>query len=435
MLSSLRQRLQQEGFLKHVATLMTGTTVAQAIMLLAAPVLTRLYSPEQFGLFGLYTTAVGFLAIVVTGKYDLAILLPAEDRDAARLVWLSLGITFSLCLLMALGLIVLQQPLQQLIGGNHSDWLWLLPLATAAQGIYLTLNAWNNRLKRYRQIAINRAAQSLSIVGSQLGLGWLMADKGSQGLILGSFFGYLLAALWWSITTWRSDSALLRRPGLAGIRAQAHQHADLPRYAIATDLLSYVFFQMPIAVLTSFFGVQAVGYYSLTQRVLGVPMVFIASSVGDVFRQRASADYAQRGECLDIFRSTFRNLSLLVIAPAILLAIIAPDLFAWIFGEPWRDAGYYARILLPMFVCKFVTNPLSYVFLITGRQKLDLILHLLMLGVLAAGMSWVLHAWRTEYGVLAVFSAAYSVMYVVYLILSWRFAHGRASAPLCEARS
>lgn len=421
----LLDRLPRGGFLSHVLTMMTGTTVAQALLLAAAPVLTRIYTPADFGLFAVYTTLTGLLAIIVTGKYDLAILLPKEDGDAANLVALTLTITVVVSVLIAIGLAASGTLILAAFKIEDGGWLWLAPITVAANGIYLTLSAWNNRLKRYRQIAINRAVQAALIIAGQFAFGLFW--HGPHGLILGSVIGYSAATLWWIGATWMQDHGRFGSITRQRLVERAKTHANLPRYSIGVDLLSYVIFQAPVFMLSHFGGPAAVGLYGLTQRVLGAPMVFISNSVGDVFRQRASADYADTGRCDVIFGKTFKSLSLLVIVPSIILFIIAPQLFALVFGEPWREAGAYVRILLPIFLLKFVTNPLSYVFLIAGKLKLDLGLHFVMLSALAAGFYWVAKAHPTAYAVLGVHAVASVILYLCYLGFSWRFSKGAAA--------
>lgn len=408
--------------LANVLTLMTGTTVAQALILAAAPILARLYTPAEFGVFALYTTIVGFMAIVVAGKYDLAILLPEDNEAAANLVGLCLLITAVIGCLTGLLLALGGPMLLSFFNVPMGFWIWLVPLAVVSNGIYATLTAWNNRQRRYRQIAVNRAVQSGLIVASQL---TLSIRAGSDGLVIGSFVGYLLTALWWLISTWWHDAATLRRWSWAGLNRQARQHIGMPRYSIATDLLSYVIFQMPVFLLSRYFGAAAVGYYGLTQRVLGVPMVFISNSIGEVFRQQASQHYARTGQCTDMFRRTLKHLLWLSVVPSVVLLSWAPDLFSYAFGEPWREAGLYAQILLPMFFLKFITNPVSYIFMIAGRLRLDLLLHLAMLVILATALVVGMNVWHSAYATLGIFSVAYSFMYLAYLVLSHRFAQGQ----------
>jgi len=95
----IRKRLPEGSFLKNVATLMTGTVFAQALLVLLAPILTRLYDAESFGVFSLYTSIVGFLTVIACLRYERAIVLPEKDEDAANLLALSMLICFSMAVI------------------------------------------------------------------------------------------------------------------------------------------------------------------------------------------------------------------------------------------------------------------------------------------------------------------------------------------------
>src|SRR5690606_33346643 len=131
--------------------------------------------------------------------------------------------------------------------------------------------------------------------------------------------------------------------------------------------------QMPIMLLTAFFSSSIAGFYMLTQRVMGAPTTLIAGAIGDVFRQEASQAYIHTGNCRAIYISTVKKLLILSVVPSILFFFIAPDLFALVFGENWREAGVFAQILTPVFFLRFVTSPLSAMFMIAEKQKLDLL--------------------------------------------------------------
>jgi O-antigen/teichoic acid export membrane protein len=167
-----------------------------------------------------------------------------------------------------------------------------------------------------------------------------------------------------------------------------------------------------------------VGSYSFSQRILGLPSALIASSIVDVFREQAISDYNRTGSCRDVYVKTFKALGLLGIVPLVLVLAAAPQLFALVFGDRWRDAGVYAQLLSVMFYARFVVSPLSYVYYIAKRQREDLLLHVVMaLGTVASLCvgHFVFHSLKWMVGL---FAANYSLIYVVYLVRSYGFAKG-----------
>lgn len=412
------------SFTANVLILMTGTTIAQAIPIVISPILTRIYSPENFGIFALYFSIVSIISVLVTGKYELAIMLPEKDEDTVNIVAVSIFISFFVSLITLLAIWIFNEPITNYFGNSEiSTWLYFIPLIVLLTGIYNTLNYWSNRKKQYKRLAISRISQSGATSGINLGLGF--SGFGESGLILGGIGGQTVATgvLGWQV--WKEDKEKKDFITNENMTYQAKKYVDFPKYSIPSDLINVVSNQMPIFLLTNFFNVTVVGFYSLTQRVMASPIGLIASSILDVFKQRASSDYMKFGNCRDIYVKTFKSLFLLSIIPFIIFFLTAPDLFAFIFGIKWRIAGEYAKILAIMYLFKFISSPLSYIYYISGNQKEDFLLHI-YLGI-STFLSLILgyYIFENIKYVLILFSVNYSSIYLFYLYRSYIFSKGK----------
>jgi O-antigen/teichoic acid export membrane protein len=193
------------------------------------------------------------------------------------------------------------------------------------------------------------------------------------------------------------------------------------------NLINMVSNQAPVILMSNFFGSAVVGFLNLSQKVLGSPLAVFSKSVSDVFRERASRDYRAHGDCRSIYLKTMKSLALISFLPFLLLFIAAPDLFAFVFGASWRTAGEYARILALMFFFRFTVSPLSYVFYIAEKQAIDLAWQVVLLGVTVLAI--LAGVWRgsPRFSLLC-FSIGYSLMYLAYLVLSYRCAKGPRSS-------
>ena len=182
----MRRLLPQSAYARNVLTLMTGTSLAQAIPIAISPILTRLYSPEEFGCFALYMAVALIASVLVTGRYELAILLPRQDRDAlhiAALAIMALSIAISAVLLLVV--LFFAQPIAVLLGDAAlAPWLYWVPASTLLLGLYQSLNYWSNRKAQYKRLAISRTVQSGSAALAQLGIGY--AGSGAVGLVGGA---------------------------------------------------------------------------------------------------------------------------------------------------------------------------------------------------------------------------------------------------------
>ena len=180
-------------FARNVLTLVSGATIAQAIPVAIAPILTRLYRPEDFGIFALFASVSGILAVGAAGRYEAAILLPESQREARHVTLLALLVSLlsgALTLMLVIGF---NRPLATLLGDPAiAPWLYLVPLSVLLSGIYQALNYWFNRHKQYPALAASKVYQTGSASAGQLLLG--IAGSGSAGLILGWVLGQGAAA-------------------------------------------------------------------------------------------------------------------------------------------------------------------------------------------------------------------------------------------------
>jgi O-antigen/teichoic acid export membrane protein len=422
MIDRLKNSLSKGSFARNVLTLMTGTTIAQAIPIAISPILTRLYKPGDFGIFALYMSILSMTAVVATARYDLAVMLPEKDEDAFNIVALSTIISFFVSFLVLLGLWIFNAPIVRYLGNQAiSKWLYFIPFSLFLSGLYNTLTYWLNRKKQYKSLALNRVYQSSATAGINLGMG--LTVSGPSGLVAATIVGQSIAtgALGWQ--TWKDEKSKIRFITKGGMRTQAKRYQKFPVYSLPADFVNVASNQIPILLLNNFFGTTIVGFFSLTQRVLGTPIFLVAQSILGVFRERASSDYNRYGNCKRIYIKTFKTLFLISIVPFLFFFIMAPWLFTFAFGKEWRIAGDFAQILSPLFLFRFTSSPLSYVFYIAEKQKYDLYGQILLLvfSVSSIIIGGYLNSPKIS---IVCFSISYSFIYVLYLLMSYYFANG-----------
>jgi O-antigen/teichoic acid export membrane protein len=350
---------------RHVLTLMTGTTLAQLIALAVSPLLTRLYSPQQFGVFALYLSVVTLLSIAATGRYELAVVLPESDDDAWHVGLLAL----LLATLVSLACGLLVWPLAPQIAarvGHAGDTVWLLvlPLAVLLTAATNTFGCWVNRRQRYPQLATNRLAQSVTTAGASVALG--AAGQGAGGLVWGSVLGQVVSTLLFAIGL-RGEPARRQRLDRVRLRELAARYRNFPRINLPHAVLDAAQASALLALLGLAFGSVALGWYAFALRIVKTPLAMLGSSVGQVFQQRAAQAFNEGADLRPLLRKTTWRLAGLA-APVLLLMLFAPQLFAIVFGEDWREAGVYALILSPWMALNFITSPLSQLPLVVGQQ-------------------------------------------------------------------
>lgn len=418
----MRILLPQSAYARNVLTLMTGTSLAQAIPIAISPILTRLYTPEEFGRFALYMAVALIASVLVTGRYELAILLPRQDRDALHIAALAIALSIAISAVLLLVVLFFAQPIAVLLGDAAlAPWLYWVPASTLLLGLYQSLNYWSNRKAQYKRLAISRTVQSGSAALAQLGSGY--AGSGAVGLVGGQITGQVLATSVLARLIWREDHGLIRT--LLPLRsvALAKKYINFPKYLIVAHGFNTASGQMPVLLLSALFNTTAAGFFTLTQRVMAAPMALVAGALGDVFRQEASQAYMHQGQCKAIYQKTFKRLLLLSAVPFTIFFFVAPALFALMFGEQWRVAGEYAKILTPMAFFQFVTSPVSQVAVIAGKQKIDLIWQIVLFFLLSSAffVGKFIDDLRTT---LIIFSVVYSVMYIVSGFVNYKLSMG-----------
>lgn len=421
-----RSWLPQGDFARGALTLMTGTTIAQAIPIAISPILTRLYSPEDYGVFALLIAITAFLSAMATARYELAIMLPEDDAEADAILTLSVVIAFGFGVLLLIIAALFRNPLADFLGHPEiAPWFWLVPLSVFVSGVYTALTYWLNRHKDYRRISTNRVLQSG--LGGALQLAGGALRSGAAGLILGQFMAQAATAAQLAWRWRRRSKGAAASPLGKGLARQAHRYRNHPLHLLPAHLVGAAAQQVPIFAISALFGPAATGLFALGNRMVLMPTQIIASALGDVYRQQATVAYRERGEFLGLYLKTLGVAAVLALPPTIVLLLFAPDIFSLIFGEDWRVAGEYARILVISSFFQFVFTPVDKGALIVGATRYIAVWHVLRLALLlvVAAAAWVFHLDITW--ALALFAAVSAIVYGLDGWIEYRLSRPRQS--------
>lgn len=356
-------------FSKNVLTLMTGTAVAQAIPIAISPILTRVYSPEDFGVLGLFVAITTVFASVANGRYELAIMLPRKNSEAINLLALGFVICAIISVILFLVALALNEKIKELLGNESIGlWLYFVPFAVFLSGCFNVLNYYNVRIKNYKDIRDAAIAKSFVTASVQLVFGFL--KSGSAGLIGGQILSQLA-----------SNTRLIKNIGKGGFSkpfckikmiALAKRYRDFPKFTLWAGLANTLSQNINNVLISSYYGLSTLGYYSFTERMLGMPASLIGNAVGQVFFQEASKEYQQTGRAYNSFISATKKLVIISFPVYFFLYFFVEDIFYYVFGPEWRVAGTYAKIMIPFFMIKFVVSPLTVINQVNKKNKLGM---------------------------------------------------------------
>ena len=428
---SLIKQAAKSEFSRDVATLFSGTALAQIIPLIITPILTRIYTPSDYGVLAVFLAFTSLCAIVATLRYDVAILLPADDNNAMALTMLCGLCVLCVAIIIVLFIFIFHHSLLHILNNSAiGSWIYLVPLCVAFIGWSNAINYWLNRHKQFRKLAINRVFGSLIAATASLVFGF--AGLRYVGLILAVIIGQFLAFAMLLAWTWNDILKNLRRMKWAILVQTAISYRKFPIFSLPSDAINSLSQQLPILMLNRFFGAMIVGHFSFSQKILGMPLNLLSQSVSDVFKQRASEDYSNLGNCKDIFNKTSKFLLALSIVPLIVIFIFAPVIFKILFGEAWEQAGQYSRYLAPLYIFRFIVSPLSYVFYIANRQDADLIGQIGLLFVSVGSMIFGMYMKNPDAAIIS-FSLGYISVYMFYFWGARNLSFGKSFVIINES--
>lgn len=367
----IKLKLNNE-FSRNVLILITGTSIAQAIPIAIMPILTRLYTPQEFGIFALYVAIASLFAVLATARYELAIMLPKTDLEAINLVVLSLIASVMISLLSMALIFYFNGYITHLLGNPEiSAWLYCIPATVLFTGLYQSLNYWTTRKKKFKRLAVSRTIQGSATASIQLGAGY--GFGGAAGLILGYILGQGIAAAIFARMVVHDDAALLKQASEKEVIHNLKTYRKFPLLSTSGALLDNAALQMPIFILTRFFSSQMVGLFNITFRALNLPMVLIAAAISQVLFQKISSMHNEQPELL--FAYIVKLFLMLVTATVPFMVIMlcwGEPLFAYVFGAAWSEAGTFAGLLSIAVAIRFAVSPLSTVLALEHNIKLGL---------------------------------------------------------------
>jgi O-antigen/teichoic acid export membrane protein len=409
---------KRAGFWSSVAVLSSGAIGVQIISAVCSPLLTRLYSPADMGVLGVFNSMLMILLLAGTLQYEMAIPLPADQEKARDLALLSFA-----CLLIVTAVSI---PLLMLFKGElfaklNAEALlqfwWLMPVGLLASGTYQIVNVWSLRLKRHREIAATNVNQTVVQLALQLGCGFL--QTGFVGLLSGSVTGRFAGILRLGKIIIRKDRFLASLPSTKTVFQVMRRYCEFPFYSCPGALLRLGVIQFTPLFLAGRYSLLQAGFFALQERLIMVPLTTLGSSVASVFYVEASELYAKDPAALHrLFRATVRRLLIFGAAPSAILLMFGPQLFALVFGERWTEAGKYAQVLAFPGLTRFVSGPVFRCLTILGHQKVQLMCDIAGFCLLSSGF-YACHVLQFEaLSAVIVFGISTSVTYILALLLA-----------------
>jgi O-antigen/teichoic acid export membrane protein len=400
----------------YIASLATS----QMAPLVSAPIVSRLYAPEDFGIYGIFYALVAVLAGISSLALHNAVILRNEGEPSFHAVVLSLATTaaFSICLF-----VIVFSVGDELVGIFFSPGLALiiefLPLTVFLAGTSMCLTSWAIRSSRFDLLARNKVILALTTATLQIAIGFF--GIGAIGFVFANILGIGLSILLLLIPFAKHSKTFGFKPSIAAAKAVFIERKMLVFWMVPANLISSISAFMPELLIGKFFGVALLGQFVLANRMLNFPIAFMSAGVQDIFRQQAVAEFDANGMCR---RAFWRFLGILMaVSVLVLMPIIfaIPYIFPIIFGMQWSEAGTLIQSIAFLTIVRFISSPLSYIWIIQDRQRLDFFWQIGLFGVSLGALILppLLVTEASLYSTLSVYSLVVGAWYLLAIAVSY----------------
>lgn len=368
------RRWLSTGFLGDVVKLVTGTLLARVITIATLPVVTRLYSPEDFTLLATYMSLLSLIGVIACFRLDIAIPLAENEDDAVQLMVLAMFALMLVVCLSSIAVFSYSNAISELLGKLEiAPHLWLLPVGVAMVGTYSIMQHWFTRLRRFAVIARTRVIQAFMGVTAMLSFGWTGITP--LGLLLGNALNVGAGGIGLGFHALRSGDSSLGVISFDKLKAVIRKYYHYIVYSTPEAFLNVFGVQVPILLIAAH-GEREAGFLFLAMQVTSIPMKLLGSSISQVYVSRAP-QRLRDGELSSFTLLVVKRLLLIGAGPLVLVGVFSPVIFPWLFGVEWTRAGEIVPWLVPYMLLQFLASPVSMVMMVTQRQRQLLLLRIL----------------------------------------------------------
>jgi O-antigen/teichoic acid export membrane protein len=408
--------LHKGGFLKHAGKLVGATFISQVVLIMSSLIITRLYTPEDFGILAIFTSLVAQIIVCASFRYEWAIPLPEDDRVATDLLLLCLIITAGIAPLIAIGVIFAGHPIALWLNAPALEpFLWLLPIVVLFGGWYQSLNYWSLRQKAFGLLAQTKIAQTFWTLGSQISIGFV--SPGPLGLLVGAAFNQMAGSGSQALFFWQNYQSKIQDFSGSRLIKISRKYSKFATLSVGSSIVEAMSLAAPALLIAVLYDAQAAGLFALAQRVTSIPANLVGKSMSQVFLAHASELIRDDPQEL---KRLFGRTGIFLFTISLFLSLglfFSPWVFPLAFGDRWQEAGIMAQYTIPMFVGSMTIGSLTILEWL-DKQKWMIGWHSIRLILLCLGF-WFAHISHYSSTIaIAIFSAITTLTYGILLILN-----------------
>jgi len=373
------QSLFSSEFRKNAAKLLSANVISQAIALAVYPVVTRQYSPEEFGDFNIFMAICSVLFIASTGRYEGAIQLPKSNRDAIALFQVCLWIATLFAALLLIIILCFKNLILTTFSIESIGWgIGFIPFLVLLNAIGVAWRSWTNRNKEFGSTGRYLITQNLTNSVAKIFFGFLKITR--LGLLFSFTIGYFCSFLYIirkkSEKKWTAD---LFRKDYKRMREIAAVYSNYPKYNMPLSVLNTFSSNIPLLLLAPFFEKNMIGFYSLAVTIGIRPITLFNNSMYNVFFQRISETYHKREPIFPLLKKYFLTGISILLPTFVCIYIFSVPIVSQLFGKQWAETATILNILLPWFFATIFVKAFLFLPDIFFKQKKSMILEIVCL--------------------------------------------------------
>lgn len=356
---------------RSILALLTGSVLAQLITFASSPYLSRIYPPDAFGVWAVHNSIVMILILLAAGRYELAIVLPADEQESKKILRQSFLINFCTLGVFLFFFLATASFWADFFKIPKQPILFVcIAISTFLFTGIQILSYWNTRQKNFSLISSSRIIQSVTMLGANI----IFARSPLQpwGLVLGTTLGQLVCFSY--LLFFIGAREALPSP-LTFDRTLLGRYKEFPMYSMPGALLDTFSLGIPSMLASKYFGLEAAGFYAFANRMISTPLSMIHTAVSQVFFQsfaQAVTEDPSHAKAKKTLLHTWGMMAAVIITPLLVTWVWGPELFSWVFGSQWSEAGRIASLLAPMFFFFYISAPTSSSYLALKLQHFSL---------------------------------------------------------------
>lgn len=370
---------------KNSTRLLSANMIAQAIGLLVYPILTRIYTPEDFGLLNLMLSISSILVLLSTGEYQYAQVLAPTERKAQAAMKCSLWILLVMTALVVCS-VSCRKPIAHLCKTSEiEEFWWIMPILVFVSGFWTILNYHWTRQKDFKHISSYQIIQSSVTSVSKIGMG--VAGWTASGLIISTLIGPMVGIVSTCRGWWKELKNITTIPSLE-VRDVAHEYKNLPCFSLPRALVNNLSNSAPALLLTPFFGTFELGFFAMAITLAFRPINMIICSIYQVLFQHITELFHNKQPIFGFIKRFVAKEMVVVLLFFLALYFILPWLCGFLLGEEWTLCGQYIRWMLPWLALTCINGIFCFLADIFNKQKIGFVFEIIILLARVAGLSY-----------------------------------------------